>query len=199
MRSHTSGDQLGQLGHTTYKGAETGGMKWLSRVIQLVRDTEFQVFFHVSPPCCSVTKLCPILHNPMACSTPGFSVLHCLPKFTQIPVHWVGDAIQPSHPLPSPSSFPFKLSQLQGLFQWVTFFASGGQSIGVSVLASVFLMNIQSWFPLGLTGLISLQSKGLSRVFFNTTVQKHQFFGAQPFYGPTLTSVPNYWKNHSYD
>ena len=76
MRSHTSGDQLGQLGHTTYKGAETGGMKWLSRVIQLVRDTEFQVFFHVSPPCCSVTKLCPILHNPMARSTPGFSVLH---------------------------------------------------------------------------------------------------------------------------
>ena len=59
------------------------------------------------------------------------------------------------------------------------FFALGGQSIGVSALASVFLMNIQDWFPLGWTGWISLQSKGLSRVFSNTIVQKHQFFGAQ--------------------
>ena len=58
-------------------------------------------------------------------------------------------------------------------------FASGSQSVGVSALASVLPMNIQDWFPLGLTGLISLQSKGLSRVFSNTTVQKHQFFGAQ--------------------
>ena len=59
-------------------------------------------------------------------------------------------------------------------------FRSGSQSIGASASPSVLLVNIQSWFPLGLTGLISLQSKGLSRVFFNTTVQKHQFFGAQP-------------------
>ena len=59
------------------------------------------------------------------------------------------------------------------------FFALGGQSIGVSTSASVLPMNIQDWFPLGLTGLISLQSKGFSRVFSNTTVQKHQFFGAQ--------------------
>ena len=69
-----------------------------------------------------------------------------------------------------PQSFPsFPKSQL---------FTSGGQSIGAS--ASVFPMSIQSWFPLGLTGLISLQSKGLSRGFSNTTVQKHQFFSAQP-------------------
>ena len=60
------------------------------------------------------------------------------------------------------------------------FFASGGQSIGASASASVLPMNIQDRFPLGWTGWISLQSKGLSRVFFNTTVQKHQFFGTQP-------------------
>ena len=73
-----------------------------------------------------------------------------------------------------PQSFP-----VQGLFQWVSF-ASGGQSIGASASASVLPMNIQGWFPLGLTCLISLQSKGLSWVVSNTTVQKHQFFGAQP-------------------
>ena len=66
-----------------------------------------------------------------------------------------------------------------GYFSMSQFFALGGQSIGASALASVLPMNIQDWFPLGSTGLISLQSKGLSRVFFNTTVQKHQFFGTQ--------------------
>ena len=66
-----------------------------------------------------------------------------------------------------------------GSFLMSQFFALGGQSIGVSASASVLPMNIQSWFPLGLTGLISLQSKGLSRVFSNTTVQKHQFFATQ--------------------
>ena len=71
-------------------------------------------------------------------------------------------------------------------------FASSGQSIGASASASVLTMNIQDWFPLGLTGWISLQSKGLSRVFSNTTVQKHQFFGAQLSCGPTLTSIHDY-------
>ena len=66
-----------------------------------------------------------------------------------------------------------------GSFPMSHFFALGGQSIGVSASASVLPMNIQDWFPLGFTGWISLQSKGLSRVFFNTTVQKHQFFSAQ--------------------
>ena len=70
-----------------------------------------------------------------------------------------------------PASGSFPISQL---------FTSGGQSIGASALASVLPMNIQGWFPLGLIGLISLQSTGLSRVFSNTTIQKHQFFGAQP-------------------
>ena len=68
---------------------------------------------------CSVTKSCPSLCDPMDGSTPGFSVLHCLPELAQIHVHWVGDAIQPSHPVPPPAPFAFNLSQHQGLFQRV--------------------------------------------------------------------------------
>ena len=79
------------------------------------------------------------------------------------------------------------------------FFPSGGQSIGASASASVLPLNIQDWFPLGLTGWISLQSRGLSRVFCNTTAQKHQFFGTQLSLWPTLTSVHDNWENHSFD
>ena len=75
---------------------------------------------------------------------------------------------------------------------------SGSQNNGASASAAVLPMNNQSWFPLLLTGLISLLFKGFSRVFSNTTVQKHQFFGAQ-LYSPTLTSIHDYWKNHSFD
>ena len=121
----------------------------------------------------SVPQLCLTLCDPMDCSTPGFPVNHQLLEPTQTHVHRVGDAIQLSHPLSSPS-LTFNLAQHQSLF-----FASGGQSIGVSASASVLPMNIQDWFPLGLTDWISLQSKGLSRVFSNTKVQKHQFFGTQ--------------------
>ena len=77
------------------------------------------------------------------------------------------------------------------------FFASGGQSIAVSASTSVHLMNIQDWFPLGLTGWISLQSKGLSRVFSNTTVQKHQTSVLSFLYSPALTSIHDHWKNHT--
>ena len=79
----------------------------------------------------------------------------------------------------SPSPPALNLSQHHGLFQWVDS-ASGGQSIGVSASSSVLPMHIQDWSPLGWTGWISLQSKRLSRVFSNTTVQKHQFFSTQP-------------------
>ena len=115
------------------------------------------------------------LCDPMNCSMPGFPVHHQLPELAQTHVHWVSDAIQPPHPLSSPS-LAFSLSQHQGL-PMSQFFASGGQIIEASASASVLPRSIQGWFPLGLTGLISLQSKGLSRVFSNTTIQKHQFFG----------------------
>ena len=78
-------------------------------------------------------------------------------------------------------------------------FPSGGLSIEVSASESVFAVSIHSWFPLGLTGLISLQSKGLTRVFSSITVWKHQYFGAQITHGSTLTSIYDYWKIHSFD
>ena len=190
-------------------------------------------------------------------------------------IHWVGDAIQPSHPLSSPSPPAYNPSQHQSLFQWVNslhevakvlefqplspvqffmtpwtaahqaspsvtnsrnmlklinsvipsnhlifchpfsshlqsfpawgslpvsqFFPSGGQSIGVSASASILPVNIQDWSPLEWTGWIFLQSEGLSRVFSNTAVQKHQFFGTQPSCGPTLISIHDHWENHSFD
>ena len=122
----------------------------------------------------SFAQLCPTLCDPMDCSTPGFPVLHQFPELAQTHVHQVGDAIKPSHSLLSPSPV-FSLSQCQSLFQMSQFFPSDGQSIGVSASASALLMNIQNWFPLGWTGWISLLPKRLSRVFSNTTVQKHQF------------------------
>ena len=125
----------------------------------------------------------------MDCSPPSFPALHYMPESAQTHVHWFSDAIQPSilcHPfllLPSifPTSGSFLMSQL---------FASGGQNIGVSASASVLPMNIQGWFPLGLTGCISLQSKGFSRVFCNTTVQKHQCFDllSRPTLHPYMTA-----------
>jgi len=86
-----------------------------------------------------------------------------------------------------------------GSFQMSQFFSSGGQSIRVSALTSVLPKNIQDWFPLGWTGWISLQSKGLSRVFFKTTVQKHQFFMLSFLYTPALTSTHDCWKIKSFD
>ena len=124
-----------------------------------------------------VAQLCPTLCDPMNLSMPGLPVHHQLPESTQTHVHCVSDAIQPSYPLLSPfcpQSFP-----ASGSFQMSQLFASGGQSIGDSASTSVLPMNTQDWSPLGWTGWISLQSKGLSRVFSNTTVQKHQFFCAQ--------------------
>ena len=132
------------------------------------------------------------------CSKTGLPVHHQCPDFTQTHVYWVSDAIQPSHPLVVPFSSGLQSFPASGSFQMSQFFASGGQSIGVSASISVLPMNTQDWFPLGWIGWISSQSKGLSRVFSNTTVQKHQFFGGF-LYPPTLTSIHDYWKNHSFD
>ena len=127
----------------------------------------------------SVAQSCPTLCDPMNCSTPGLPVHHQLPEFTQTHVRWVGDAIQPSHPVVPFSSCP-QFLPASGSFQVSQLFSWSGQSIGVSALASVLPKNTQDWSPLEWTGWISLQSKGLSRVFSNTTVQNHQFFSAQP-------------------
>ena len=130
--------------------------------------------FSVTLQFSSVTQLYPTLCHPIDCSAPGLPVHHQLPEFNQTHVHSVSDAIQWSHPLSSPSPPAFNLSQHQSLcnelalcIRWPKY---GSFSFRISP------SNEYS----GLIGFISLQSRGLSRVFSNTTVQKHQFFGAQP-------------------
>ena len=112
-------------------------------------------------------------------SSPAFSVHHQPPDLVQTHVH----RVHLNHPTISSSAVPFfsciQSFQASGSFPMSQFFASGGQSIGVSASASVLPMNIQDWFPLGVTGWISLQSKGPSIVFSNTIVQKHKFFSTQ--------------------
>ena len=127
-----------------------------------------------------VTQSCPTLCDPMDCNTPGFPVHHQLPLKVQLKLMSI-KSVMPSnhliicHPLLLlPSVFPSIR-----VFSMGQFFVSGGQIIGVSASASVLPMNIQDCYPLGWTDWISLQSKGLSIVFSNTTVQKHQFFSTQ--------------------
>ena len=148
----------------------------------------------------SVVQSCLTLWDPMNHSTPGLPVHHQLPESTQTHVCWVGDAIQTSI---SSSAIPFSSCPQSfpgsGSFQMSQLFASGGQSIGVSASTSVLPMNTQDWSPLGWTGWISLQSKGLSSIFSNTTVQKHQFLALRFLFSPTLIFIHNHWKNHSLD
>ena len=127
----------------------------------------------------SVTQSCTTLCDPMNHSMPGFLVHHQLSEFTQTHVHQVSDAIQLSHPLSSPFSLAPNPSQHQS-FPMSQLFTWGGQSTRVSALASFLPKKSQGWSPSEWTGCTSLQSKGFSRVFSNTTFQKHQFFSAQP-------------------
>ena len=128
---------------------------------------------------CSVAQLCPPLCIPMDCSRPGLPVSLHLPKFAQVHVHCISDAIQPSHPLTPSSPSALNLSQHQGLFQ-SHLFESDDHKTGVLASTSVLPTSIQGWFPLRLTGLISMLSKGLLGIFSSSTVQRHQFFGVLP-------------------
>ena len=127
----------------------TGNTRQYKRHSTLTLESQFS----------SVVQWCLTLCHPMNCSTPGLPVHHQLPEFTQTHVHQVGDAIQPSHPLSSPSPPVPQSLPTSGSFPVSQFFAWGGQSIGVSASASVLPMNTQDWFPSGWTGWISLQSK----------------------------------------
>ena len=126
------------------------------------------IFFVVQSLSC--VQLC----DPMNNSMPGFPVLHHLPEFAQTHVHWVGDAIQPAHPLSSPLLLP-SIFPINRVFSSESALCIRWPKYGASASASVLPMNIQDWFPLGFNGLISLLSKGLSRIFFSTTVWRHQF------------------------
>ena len=126
------------------------------------------------------------------------AVPHHLLEFAQVHVHWIGDAIQPSHPVtlfsfylqPFPASGPFPMSPL---------LTSGSQSIGDSATASVLPMNIQGWFPLGLTGLISLLSKDSQGCSLAPQFEGISFTALSLLYGPALTSIHDYWKKHNFD
>ena len=147
----------------------------------------------------SVAQSCPTICNPMNCSTSGLLVHHQLPEFTQTQrpsSQWchpgISSSVVPfsSCPQSLPASESLPMSQL---FTW------GGQSTGVSALVSFLPKNTQSLSPLEWTGWISLQSKGLSRVFSNNTVQKHHSTALSFLPSPTLTSIHDHWKNHSLD
>ena len=103
---------------------------------------------------------------------------HQLLELTQTHIHWVDDAIQTSHPLLSPSPPAFNLSQQQSLFKWVSSSYQEAKLLEFQPQHQ-FPLNIQDWLPLEWIGSISLKSKGLSRIFSNNTVEKHQFFSAQ--------------------
>ena len=147
----------------------------------------------------SVAQSCLTLFDPMNHSTPGLPVHHQLPKSTQTHVHWVGDAIQPSHPLLSPSPPSLNLSQHQGLFQWVSSSHEVAKILELQLQYQVLPMNTQDWTPLGWTGWISLQSKD-SQEFSPTPQFKRINSSVLSFpYSPTLTSIHDHWKNHSLD
>ena len=144
--------------------------------------SHYPVHLHNSSSCkiktqfSSVAQSCPTLCNPMNRSMPGLPVHHQLPEPTQSP-------LSPYHLTISSSVVPFSycLQSSSGSFPMDQLFASGDQTIGASASKSVLPKSIQGWLPLRLTCLISLLSKGFSRVFSSTTDQKHQFFSTLPF------------------
>ena len=129
----------------------------------------------------SVAQLCPTLCDPMDCSTPGLPVPHHILEFSQVHVHCIPDAAQPSHPLTPSSPLPSNFPSIRD-FSSESTVPIDDQNIGASGSASILPVNIQDWFPLRLSGLIFLLSMGLSRVLSSTTVRRHRFFD-------TLTSL----------
>ena len=146
----------------------------------------------------SVIQVFPTLCDPMNCSTPDLPVHHHLPEFTQTHVHRVSDAIQPSHPLSSPSPPAPNLSQHQSLFQWDNSIW-GGQSTGVSALASVLPRNTQDWSPLGWTGCIPYSPRDSQESSPTPQLKSINSSVLSLLHSPTLTSIHDHWKNHSLD
>ena len=174
----------------TKKQRVTGNTSQLSSNMLCVVNSLFTESLRFS----SVPKLCLSLCDPMDCSTPGFAVHHQLQELTHTHVHRVSDAIQPSHPLSSPSPPAFTLPA-SGSSPMSQFFTLGGQSIGVSASASVLPMSIQDWFPLGWIGWISLQCKGLSSLLQHhssksSILQCSAFFKVQLLH-PYMTTGKN--------
>ena len=158
--------------------------------VSAVQQSESAISIHISSAS-SVAQSCPSLCDPMTCSTPGFPVHPCLLKFMSIELVM--------HPIISSSVVPFS-SCLQpfpatGSFQMSQFSPSGGQSIGVAALASVLPMNIQDWFLLGWTGLISLRPRDSQESSPTPQFKSIDSSALNFLFGPTLTSIQDYWKN----
>ena len=164
----------------------------LKEVLQLKRNIHNSVQFISIIQLCLTLRPHGLKHTKFPCLslTPGACSNSC-------PSSWW------CHPTISFSVIPFSSCHLSfpasGTFPLSWLVVSVGLSIGTSASVSVLPMNIQGWFPLGLTGLVSLQFKWLSRVFSKTTVWKHQFLALSLIYGPTLTSIHDYWIKHSFN
>ena len=147
----------------------------------------------------SVAQLCPTPCDPMNCSTPGLPVHHQLPEFTQTHVHWVGDGIQTSHPVLSPSPPALNLSQHQGLFQWVSFLHLVAKVLEFQLQHQIFqwifrtdfLYDSLVWFPCSPS---TFQESSPTPQFKSINSSALSFL-----YSPALTSIHDYWKNHSFD
>ena len=146
----------------------------------------------------SVAQSYPTLCDLMDCNMPGFPVHHQLPELAQTHAHWLSDAIQPSHPL-----FPFS-SHLQsftasGSFPMTQFFTSGGQIIGASASASVLPVNIQDWNSFRIDWLDLLAVLGTLKSSPTPQFESINSLALSFLHSPTLTSIHDYWKNHSFD
>ena len=161
-----------------------------------IKEQTLQIFW---TDCCSVTQLCLALCDPMDCSMPGFPVLHYLPKLVQTHVHWLDDAIQPSHPLSNPSLSALSLSQHQGLFQWDGFLHQ------VAKILELLLQHHS--FQWTYSGLISFRIEWFQLLAVQRTLKtplQHHSSNAlilrySAFFMVQLTSVYDCWKNHSFD
>ena len=145
---------------------------------------------------------CPVMSNSLWLHGLQDARIPCPSPFRGVcsnscPLSWWCHTIILSSVVPFSSSLQSFPKSGSFLMSWLL--TSCDQSIGASVSASVLPMNVQGWVPLDLTGLISLQSKGLPRVLSNTTVQKHRSSALSFLYGPVLTSIHDYWKNHTFD
>ena len=153
--------------------------------------------------CYSITKLCPTLWDPTDFSMPGFPVLQYLPGYAQIHARWVSDAIQPSHPLSPPSSSALNLSQHQGLFQWVSSSHQVARVLELQLQLQLHHQSFQWIFRVDFLKDWLVWSPYCPRDSqeFSTAPQFESiiFTVLSLLYGPTLTSIHDYWKNHSFD
>ena len=145
--------------------------------------------------CCWVAKLCPTLCNSMNCSTPGFPVLHYLQEFAQTHVHWVNDAIQPSHPLLSPSPLALNLSEHQGLFKWVSSLHQVAKVLELQLQHQSFQRIFRvDFFRIDCFDLLAVQESSPTPQF-----RSIHSSALSLLYDPAFTSIQDYWKNHSFD